>query len=98
MNRRVLAADEIADTERIGRGSVEADVSGHRRDAEDVQFLRRGQREENRDGVVDAGVAVDDDGAPVHADSSSVSDSRLALPPMATVLTLKVRSTAKRCR
>ena len=98
MDRYFITASQFKNTERVGRRPMEADITRHRADSDDIELIGRSEGEKQRDCVVDTGVAIDDDGTWAHAGSSSASDNRLALPPMATVLTLNVRSTANRCR
>ena len=98
MDKDVLAARQRAYSKGVVGRPVEPDISGDRADPDKFELIGRRQSEKYGYGIIDAGVAVDDDGPRSHAVSSSVSDNRLALPPMATVLTLNVRSTANRCR
>ena len=62
-------ARQLEDAQGVRRGAVERDVAGDRRERAQVEF-GRAQRQQDGDGVVDAGVAVDDDGPSVHADTS----------------------------
>ncbi len=61
IDRHLRAAGELDHLQRIPGILGEADIAADRDDAEDVELLRRGQGEEDRDGVVLAGVGVDDD-------------------------------------
>ena len=61
IDRDVGAAGEFDDLQRVAGVLHQADVAGDRDDAEDVEILGRGEREEDGDGVVLAGVGVDDD-------------------------------------
>ena len=55
-----MLAGEGKQTAGIARRRVDADVPRDRRDSRDGEF-GRGQREEDADGVVDAGIRIDDD-------------------------------------
>ena len=54
------AVREFADNASIARCQVQRDIAGHAGDAQNVE-LRRGEGEENCDGVILAGIRVDDD-------------------------------------
>ena len=53
---------EETDFAGVGLGEVEGDVAGDGGDGEKVEFGRGGDREQDGDGVIDTGVAVDDQG------------------------------------
>ena len=61
IDRHVGAPGQLDDLEGVPRVLGEADIAGDGDDAEDVELLRRGQRKEERHGVVLAGIGVDDD-------------------------------------
>jgi len=59
-DRHVTHADEIPHAQRVGRRDVQADVACHRGDPADFQ-AGIAVREDEREGVVDPRVAVNDD-------------------------------------
>jgi hypothetical protein len=59
-DRDVVAAGELEDAQRVGRGLRERLVAGDRRDAEQLD-LGTGEREQHRHRVVVAGIAVEQD-------------------------------------
>ena len=66
----VRPAGQFADLAGIHLGPRQRHVAGHRRDAKHLE-LRRGQRQQDRHGVVLAGIGVDDDGKGCGHDFSS---------------------------
>ena len=62
-HRHVAAAGQFHDAPRVNRGPRQRHVAGDRHDAGDLQFVGRGQRQKDRDGVVLSGIGVDDDAA-----------------------------------
>ena len=52
---------QLDDLQRIPRVLGEADIAGDGDDAEHLKLLGRRERKEKRDGVVLAGIGVDDD-------------------------------------
>ena len=59
-------AGQLADDARVLLRQIERHVAGDRRDAEHLDLLGRGEREEDRHGVVLSGIGVDDDLARGH--------------------------------
>ena len=55
------ASGQLGHHERIASGQFERNIAGHRRNAEDIQLLGRCQRQQQRNGVVLAGICIDDD-------------------------------------
>src|SRR5207237_7154921 len=70
-DRDVSATGELEHLERVAGGLLQRLVAGDGRDTSQLD-LGRGEREQNRDRVVVAGVAVDDDGD-VHRSASTSS-------------------------
>ena len=58
--RHVLAPEQAHDAARVARDGVDAEIPRHRDHAEHAKF-RRAERQEERQGVVEPGVRVDDD-------------------------------------
>ena len=52
---------QIADDARISRGQIERHIARHGHDAQHVEVFRAGQGQKDRDGVILAGIGVDDD-------------------------------------
>ena len=71
-DRHVAATGELEHAQRVRRRLVERLVAGDGRDAEQLE-LGRGEREQERDRVVVAGVAVEDDRRRCSAATSSTS-------------------------
>ena len=61
-DRDVRAASQVPDQAGVPGGQVAPDIARHRGDGEDLKGLRRGEGQQKSDGVVDAGIAVDDEG------------------------------------
>ena len=61
IDRHIAAAGELDHLQGVLGVLVEADIAGDRDDAEHVEFVRRGERQQDGDGVVLTGVGVDDD-------------------------------------
>ena len=61
MDRDVGAARELEDLAGIARGPLEADIAGDGDDPEQLDLLRRGQCQQDGDGIVLARIGVDDD-------------------------------------
>jgi hypothetical protein len=51
---------------RVGGGQFQRHVAGDAGDAANVQLAGRGHRQQQGDGIVLAGIAIDDDGARCH--------------------------------
>ena len=71
-DRDVAPAGDLERDERVAGRLVERLVAGDGRDADQLD-LRRGEREQDRDRVVVAGVAVDDDRCRAHSSASTSS-------------------------
>jgi hypothetical protein len=59
-HRHVLAAGNLTQDAGVAGGERGADIAGDGGDPQDVQPLGRREGEEEGDGVIDAGVTVDD--------------------------------------
>ena len=59
-------AAEVPDPARIALGQRQRDIAGYGRDAQKVELFRRGEGQQQGDGVVLAGVAIDDQRARAH--------------------------------
>ena len=75
MNRHVDTG-ERGDAAGIAGRRFEPDIAGHRRQRGDVE-VRMAQRVKDRDGVVDAGIGVDDH---AHLESLSRTYTQLRVP------------------
>jgi hypothetical protein len=69
----VRAVREIADDPGIPGGERQRHVSGNRSDAEDLDFIRRPERQHDGGRIVLAGIRVDDDLAGISHASDSFS-------------------------
>jgi hypothetical protein len=61
IDRHLRAARQFADDAGVALGQRQRHGAGHRDDAEHLQLGRRGQRQQDGDGVVLTGIGVDDD-------------------------------------
>ena len=61
MDRDVAAAGQRQDLPRVALGPRQRHVAGDRGDRQDLDLVGRAQRQQDGDGVVLAGVAVEDD-------------------------------------
>src|SRR6266852_1355694 len=59
-HRNVGPPRQLEKAQRVGRGEIDRDVAGHGGDAEEVETLGLGEGEQDGDGVVLAGIGVDD--------------------------------------
>jgi hypothetical protein len=66
MDRQIGAPGELADLARVLLGQRQRHVAGDHGEREQVQLVRRAERQQDGERVVMAGVAVDDDGAGRH--------------------------------
>jgi hypothetical protein len=61
-HRNVRAVCDLTDPAGVSCGQVPADIAGRRRDGEDLERFLCGNRRQEGDCVVDARIAVDDEG------------------------------------
>ena len=66
VNADIGASGQLANASRVGLGEGQGHVAGDGRDTQHVELNRRGEGEQERHGIVVAGVAIDDDGARRH--------------------------------
>ena len=66
VDRHVLAAGDQAQDAGVAGRQLGVDVAGHRGDPDQVEDVGGGEGEEQGDGVVDAGIAIDDEGGSGH--------------------------------
>ena len=64
IDRDIGTAGQFTNPARIALGLSQGQISCDRDQAEDLQFLGCRQRQQDRDGIVEAGVGIDDDPAP----------------------------------
>ena len=69
MDRHVAPPGELDDAAGIVLGEAQRDVAGDGGDRQHLQLVRRGQRQQQGDGVVLTGIAVDDDRLGCHDES-----------------------------
>ena len=70
IHRNVGAPRQFHQPARIGGGQLQRYVAGDAGDAADIELVRRGHGHQQGDGIVLAGVGVDDDGAGGHGGSN----------------------------
>ena len=66
VNADIGTAGQFANAPGVGLRVGQGHIAGHHRDPQHVNFIRRGEGQQERHGIIVAGVAVDDDGARRH--------------------------------
>ncbi len=77
--RHGAAIGDLADQAGVARRKGGTDVARDGGDAEQLKFVRRRKSQQQCDGVIDARVAIDNDGSTVHCTVRGVQALRLAI-------------------